>query len=351
MKSFFVPDKLISRKKLTYTVTEAFDKYLRHFNRGILLSLDYDELLRYEDCFPLYDHNGNDTLWVTVSFQAQEHKELSYKLLQIYAFLRSNGQMDVLSHLRVDRIDLCLYGNTKPFRIRIINSINDNFDYFYIKQADASRVFGLELEHILSPNRIGFMFHQNTIIEEHIYGIPGDVFLENYLGKSDVNKVRLAKEFVKFNERCFLRLLGDMHSSNFVVDITMDFEENFYRLRAIDFDQQSYEPRKKIYLPQFFPQNRGYVQLAMDYLTPESIRQYQKEERSLIRQRIYSSSYRLSRLLEVFADTEIAPEDSVRQLAEELSEHYKESGFLNCRTMGQLVAQSLLMVETSPPHI
>jgi len=38
------------------------------------------------------------------------------------------------------------------------------------------------------------------------------------------NKIRFAKEFVKFNERCFVRLLGDMRSYNFVVDITPDIE-------------------------------------------------------------------------------------------------------------------------------
>jgi hypothetical protein len=38
-----------------------------------------------------------------------------------------------------------------------VNKINDNFDYFYIKNADASRIYGLELEHILSPNKINLI--------------------------------------------------------------------------------------------------------------------------------------------------------------------------------------------------
>lgn len=32
-----------------------------------------------------------------------------------------------------------------------------------------------------------------------------------------------------------------MHADNFVVDITPDFDETVYSLRAIDFDQPSYE--------------------------------------------------------------------------------------------------------------
>ena len=58
------------------------------------------------------------------------------------------------------------------------------------------------------------------------------------------NKIRLAKEFVKFNERCFVRLLGDMRTYNFVVDITPDIEDFQYRIRAIDFDQQAMKAEK-----------------------------------------------------------------------------------------------------------
>jgi hypothetical protein len=57
------------------------------------------------------------------------------------------------------------FGNSKPFRVRIINRLNDNYDHFYVKIADASRVYGLELEHILSPNRINYLTDDNTLIE------------------------------------------------------------------------------------------------------------------------------------------------------------------------------------------
>ena len=46
-----------------------------------------------------------------------------------------------------------------------------------------------------------------------------------------------------------------MRSYNCVVDITPDIEDYQYRIRAIDFDQQSYEGRKNLYLPQFFKEN------------------------------------------------------------------------------------------------
>ena len=106
-------------------------------------------------------------------------------------------------------------------KIKIKNMVNDNYDYYYIKKADASRIYGLELEHIVSPNKINFFVDQNTLVEEHIMGIPGDQFLGNTLLNVDHNKVRLAKEFVKFNERSFLRLLGDMRSYNFVIELNV----------------------------------------------------------------------------------------------------------------------------------
>ena len=94
----------------------------------------------------------------------------------------------------VDRIDFGDFGNSKPFRIRVTNLFNDNSDYFYVKQADASRIYGLELEHILSPNRINYMVKGNTLIEEHIAGVPGDIFSERWLENKEIKPIRIANE-------------------------------------------------------------------------------------------------------------------------------------------------------------
>ena len=40
----------------------------------------------------------------------------------------------------------------------------DNFDYFYIKNADASRIYGLELEHLLSPNKLSYVVNKEGIV-------------------------------------------------------------------------------------------------------------------------------------------------------------------------------------------
>jgi hypothetical protein len=263
---------------------------------------------------------------------------------KIYSLLKAQGDMTVMEHLYVDRVDLCVYGNTKPFRVRIVNRINDNFDYFYVKMADASRIYGLELEHLLSPNRINYLVHQNTLIEEHIAGIPGEQFMRLYINDGLQNPIRLAKEFVKFNERCFVRLLGDMHSSNFVVDVTPDFEETHYRIRAIDFDQQSYEGKKSIYLPQYFKQNNTLIQMGFKHITPESMAQYQREERALIGNRLKSSQVEIDDLLDTMESDTVSTPENTENLKQELAKHYKNEKFLACKNMGNILRLSLEQV-------
>jgi hypothetical protein len=335
---------IISKKKIPYKINPHLREYLTQYGREVDIPIQYAYLLRFDNAISLYDKKGNDTFWHTVFYPPGEIDEIYYSLKAIYADLKADGDVSVMNHLYVDRVDLCSYGNSKPFRIRIVNKINDNFDYFYIKNADASRIYGLELEHILSPNRIGYLTSGQTLIEEHIAGIPGDMFIKSYLIAPQLNPVRFLKEFVKFNERCFVRLLGDMHSSNFVVDITPDFEEIYYRIRSIDFDQQSYEGKKAVYMPQYFKQNNAIIEMGIKYLTPESVRQYQIEERSLIAGRLRTDRTRIGELMKVMMDDTISSDEHLNQLKKELSIHYRNPVFMRSRSMGELVMRSLELV-------
>ena len=332
---------LISKKKIIYPISAKLRVFLQTYGREVDFPIQYNDLLRYSTSIALYDSKGKDTLWETVFFAESDRAEIHYNVKKIYSILKAQGDMSVMEHLYVDRIDLCVYGNTKPFRVRIVNRINDNFDYFYVKNADASRIYGLELEHLLSPNRINYLVHQNTLIEEHIAGIPGEQFMKQYINESIQNPIRLAKEFVKFNERCFVRLLGDMHSSNFVVDITPDFEETHYRIRAIDFDQQSYEGKKSIYLPQYFKQNNSLIQMGIKHITPESMAQYQREERALIANRLKSSQKEMEDLLDTMESDTISTPENTESLKQELAKHYKNPRFLECKNMGNILRLSL----------
>jgi hypothetical protein len=334
----------ITNKKVPFKISKSLRKYLVDYGREHKMPLAYMDLGRFNNSIPLYDKNSKDSLWATVFYPQDDMLHLYEGLKKIYAILKANGDLSVMKHLFVDRIDLCMYGNSRPYRIRIVNKINDNFDYFYIKNADASRIYGLELEHLLSPNSINFYTDADTLIEEHIVGIPGDMFIAQYLNDKNINKIRLAKEFVKFNERCFVRLLGDMHSSNYVVAITPDFEEVEYRIRAIDFDQQSYEGKKFVYMPQYFTQNNPLINIGMEMLTPETVKQYQKEERSMIASRLKSSKYRIKELGDAVKNDEISTPENIEKLKNELAEHYNHKEFLRCKNMGAIVRTSLRII-------
>ncbi len=336
---------LISKKKVIFPIDEQLKDYLKQFNRYTEIPIHYNDLTRYISEFPLYDKNGEDTLWKTLVYTSFETEFVFTSLRNIYAILKADGEINLMNHLYIDRVDLCTYGNTQPFRIRVVNRINDNFDYFYVKKADASRVYGLELEDILSPNRIAYLVHKQTLIEEHIAGIPGDQYIKENLKQKDTHKIRLAKEFVKFNERCFVRLLGDMHSSNFVVQTTPDFEDVHYRIRAIDFDQQSYEGRMAVYMPKYFKQNNPIIFIGVEVLTPESVLQYQMEERFLIANRFKASAYKIKAILKCMKNNKISDSEREKHLASEMAKYYNNSDFYSCNNMGAIVEKSLQILQ------
>jgi hypothetical protein len=335
------PQAQRTQKKPSFPVNDGLRDYLRRYRREIALSVTYDRLRGFHEAVPLPDDAGKPTLWDSVLYESSEMPALNEDLKRIYALLKVDGDFSVVQHLYVDRIDFCTFGNSMPFRVRIVNPYNDNQDYFYVKKADASRVYGLELEHLLSPNRLNFMTSGNTLIEEHIPGIPGDVFITSWLKRGELKPIRVAKELVKFNERCFVRLLGDMRSYNFVFVVTPDFEDAQLRIRAMDFDQQSYNARKNFYLPQFFKENTALALFCAKHLHPTAAYQYQREEQTLLLQRSSLAADRLGRLLHEMALDPIAPPESVRQLRESLAEHYQRPEYLKCESMGALIVENL----------
>ncbi len=349
------PNDHISKKKIPFPVSKPFKKYLKRYGREIPLPVSYETLKHFDAGIPVKDQEGKDTYWETVFYNPTLTEEIQQSLKRVYSLLKSSGNPQAEEHLHIERIDYCLFGNSKPFRIKIVNNYNDVYDYFYIKVADASRIFGMELEHILSPYWIHFLVDDNTLAEEHIAGVPGDMFIKEHLNRPEYNLKKVAKEFVKFNERCFVRLLGDMRSYNFVFDIVQDFDNIQFRIRAIDFDQQSYEGSKNIYLPQFFKENLVFVQMVQQYLHKDVITQYIQEERSQIIMRIKAQRQRLRDLRAAASDEPLSTPEKIKQLAAELGEYHHNPGdFTNCDTMPKIMYQhlkELLLAEHKKPKV
>ena len=339
-------EKLMSKKKPAFPVTEKLDAYLDRYNRKIEIPIFYEDLLRFSGSIVVYDTKDEDTLWVRVYYSEFEREEIDLSLKKVYSILHSDGSDHIIQYLNIDAVDYCTFGNSKPFRIKVRNILNDNFTYFYVKKTDASRVYGLELEHMLSPYNLNFLVYKNTLIEEHIAGIPGDVFIKEMLPKcNESEKAQLAKEFVKFNERCMIRLLGDMRSYNYVIVPTHDFDHVVYKIRAIDFVQQCFEGKLKVYRPQFFKENYLMVELVRSKLQNDSVDQYKIEERSIVAKRIISSENRIEELIAICQEDEISLQKHIEILRAQIHELTLDTKFKKCTTMGQILNLALDFVK------
>jgi hypothetical protein len=278
----------------------------------------YDDLLRFSGSINVYDKNETDTLWIRVYYNEFERNEIDLNLKKIYSLLHSDGNTEIIQFLNIDAIDYCTFGNSKPFRIKVRNILNDNYVHFYIKKADASRIYGLELEDILSPDKINFM---DTLLDKC----------------TEMEKAQIAKEFVKFNERCMIRLLGDMRAYNYVIVPIHDFDQVVYKIRPIDFDQQCYEGNFKVYRPQFFKENYPMIKLIKEKLEERSIIQYKDEERAILAKRIHSAENRIKKLLNIMCHDTISTEEHLNQLKMELYRYTNDMKFKNAKSMGHIM--------------
>jgi len=345
-------DLKISKKKPSYPINSKLHNYLGEYNRNTSASINYDDLLRFQGSVIVYDKNDKDTLWIRVYYSEFDRVEIDLSLKRVYTKLHSDGNEKTIPFLNVDAVDYCTFGNSKPFRVKIRNILNDNYTYFYVKKADASRVYGLELEHMLSPYNLNFMVYQDTLIEEHIAGIPGDEFIENMLEQCTASeKSQIAKEFVKFNERCMIRLLGDMRSYNYVIVPTHDFDHVVYQIRAIDFDQQSYEGKFNVYRPQFFKENLKMVTLVSSKFQKESIDQYKIEERSIISKRMISFNDRIEALLNCMISDEISNQDNIKMLKSKIYDYTLDLKFKHCKNMGSILKNALEYVKRNYENV
>lgn len=338
--------KLMSKKKPAFPVNEMLDAYLKNYKRNVKIPIFYDDLLRFQGSITVYDKNDQDTLWIRTYYSEWDREEIDNSLKKIYTMLHSDGNDETIPFLNVDAIDYCTFGNSKPFRIKIRNILNDNFIYFYVKKADASRIYGLELEHILSPYSMNFLVYKDTLIEEHIAGIPGDDFIRDFLPKcTESEKSQIAKEFVKFKERCLVRLLGDMRSYNYVITPIHDFDHILYKIRAIDFDQQSFEGNLKVYDLQFMKENFKMVDMVSRKLQNSSINQYKIEERSYMAKRMIILPRRTARLIKCMKNDTISYPENIELLKKHLIQYVGDVKFKECNNMGEILETILEFVK------
>jgi len=92
-----------------------------------------------------------------------------------------------------------------------------------------------------------------------------------------------------------------MRSYNFVVIKSKNDGAVNFRIKAIDFDQQCYEVRMNLYLPQFYKENIEYLQMTLNLLNDELIEAIRLSESKQLAGLAVKNSRRLSELLQVMS--------------------------------------------------
>ena len=135
-----------------------------------------------------------------------------------------------------------------------------------------------------------------------------------------------------------------MRSYNYVIVPVHDFDHVVYRIRAIDFDQQCFEGKLKVYRPQFFKENYQMVELVRHKLLRNSVDQYKLEERSIVAKRILSSGNRIKKLRNISRTDTISTEKNIKMLREQIQELTLDPNFSKCETMGEVLDLALNFV-------
>ena len=123
--------------------------------------------------------------------------------------------------------------------------------------------------------------------------------------------------------------------------LTHDFDRIQYRIRAIDFDQQSYEGKIKVYIPQFLKENNKLVKMTLEVLTDSSIEQYKLEERSLLAKRAVREKSRLNDLLDCMKLDKISYIEKISELKKGLFTLTGDVNFKKSSNMGEILISAL----------
>ena len=192
------------------------------------------------------------------------------------------------------------------------------------------------------------------MVEEHIIGVPGDDFIENFLEREDLNEVRLAKEFIKFNERCFVRLLGDMRAYNYVVEMTPDLNITSTVFEPSISTSNATRAGNHFIFLNFSRITFPWLSLCSRLINLETSHQYQREERT-IKRRFNVAPTRITKLRECMCEDHISSDSKLLSLRSELTKMHNDSRFDQCKTMGEVtflnIAIALDLKEEVPPRL
>ena len=228
-------NKLISKKKVTFPVTPSLQVYLDAHGRSIEIPVSYDDLLRFEG-MPILDGNArtrSGSIACTACRPGRARPQFEAAVLHPHA----DGSDTILPFIRWTASRFALY-NTKPFRVKA-------------RMSSTTTTFSCTSRNATLPASTGWN-GATSVAEPHHSCLPEHLSRNTSSASRDIfiaqrwNPVHAGQRAPPKSTSTTTLLLaapGDMRSYNYVVVITQDFDRIQYRLRAIDFDQQSYEGR------------------------------------------------------------------------------------------------------------
>lgn len=317
-------DRPMMQKEL-HPVSEGLREYLiqRQLERSVPLT--YRDLHHYRYTDAIRDLQGKHTHWERVIYYEADYAVIEKQMRTCWHVLTGTSMLELCS------IDYCEYANSMPFRINIL--LEDQSETcFYIKSADASRVYGMELDRLLSDHSLTYLVAGQTLFETHIQGQPVDEWMVAAEGNREAEKAA-AEAFIRFSTYCLTRLLGDMRCYNFVYS-----GDGF---RAIDFDQQSYEGRLHMYWPPFYKENLTLLNWVNQYLPEPEIQKIKAAELHRIAEQMRANEQPLLALLRQMASDELSENYRIIQLKNDLNEYHHTQLFSECSSMGELLSAHL----------
>src|SRR5688572_11612154 len=90
---------LPTQLKPSFPISSDLRAYLRRYKRERELPVTYDRLRAFHEVIPLTDETGKPTLWDTVIYEASEMSAINEALKEVYAGLKVDGDLSVVSHL------------------------------------------------------------------------------------------------------------------------------------------------------------------------------------------------------------------------------------------------------------
>jgi len=261
-----------------------------------------------------------------------EQKLADVKRIASYLWGGRDSNPEIMTQLEIVSIERIDYADKKPlrFNVQFPGKVRRFFFAKPFNSEDVGRIFGLELEHLLSPYKFDYSVGGQAIYEDGIEGMEARDFLFAS-GIKTASDPAFLEELVRLDYRCQTMLVGDMHSYNYLVTAIRDANGSSFKIRAIDFDQLfsvRYDINRRDLDTSVFREPQVPKKEAIKILGKERYNSIVSLERECMRKRFIESQSRICDLTKIIGYSEHCNKD-FEKLAKQLALFHKDNAFLD----------------------